>query len=207
MRKNKTKTNGFIEIICLIVVTVGAVVGITLAEPASTFMNGCFDKENGHAVSYISSDNNKKCPTSSDKKELIFKNVPIRVNSNDNNKENTIKAIEWWNKELKMELFIVSELQTTSDIFITSQPLSSARNVLGSTSHRLFGHNKRLISNIEIRTMNNKPLITTIHELGHAIGLDHDIASNTSIMRPKLGEDWMFLEKDDKKAIKKRYKR
>lgn len=123
--------------------------------------------------------------------------LPLGVWSVPEHLEGTLRAVRWWNEQLGCEFLRVVPTPAGADIAIFSgEPSEDKKHVLGFTtfpivppdSRHLFRY--RVVPTIQIIEA-RKGIIE--HEIGHALGLDHDKGSRHGVMRPAFGHSGIIL--------------
>jgi hypothetical protein len=120
----------------------------------------------------------------------------------------TAYAVEQFNEQLNFEAFRYEEFQMeAADIVVIWNVHIKQITWLGSTRHnrRLRGPTSmNAMIHIGDRTDNNTVYNTVFHELGHAIGLNHD-AKISSPMYPTVDYVSALLEQDDVDILRQLY--
>lgn len=142
------------------------------------------------------------------RKEKIPLNIHISEDLSEHQRETVVSAIKYWNSELDFKLFKIDP-KKNSDITLGLKIIGKSKNDLRylgvcSKTFDYVSETQMYINKAEIYLgydlWTKEVYKTTLHELGHAIGLGHS-DSLESIMFPQPMASTSFLTDGQKRAL------
>lgn len=175
----------------------------TQSPPERVFWEMCFD-EDGQPLLPSDSPPHKANPDCEKTFTLKFPSLPIHVRIADGSEAAlpyVLGSLESWNRAVGFELFALAQLDSEVDIVIFKEgahPFLAGKAwpmlVDGEVKSVVFLYNDYW-----------KKTDTIMHELGHAIGLAHDVDDEFSIMYPGPSPMLPAVQREDVWGLRMKY--
>lgn len=129
---------------------------------------------------------------------------PVVVTSEPDLSGLVVASVDAWNEQLGFELFRWDRLNPDADVIVTRGGPHALYRGLAQHSKNADGslHCSILIFDDAVYSMD-----TMIHELGHAVGLEHDPKNRRSVMYPSSAGRYLpDIEPADLRVLRRRYR-